>query len=314
MISGKSAIETAKGKKNAFYNTLEELHSYFDRIDIISPVQSVLFENVFFHTDIDYTSVDVMTVHEYAPFRNGRLANQLWEKYGIPMIFEIMHIPGVPHAGTWKEWLAGWMTKWYIKRDVRNAKAVRVINTHVAVLLQEWGVPKEKVKLVPAFYIDMNIFKPLPVQKKYDIVYVGRRASNKGIELFEAAAKQLQASNKHIKALVVDGWAKDSQEIAHILNESRILIMPSYNEGGPRVVLEALACGTPVLATRVGIVPEVLPEEYIIDWTVDDIVTKVQKMLTRKVDQEALVRRVWEYEKTAAIKKYAEAIISCAKS
>ncbi|MEK7616307.1 MAG: glycosyltransferase [Patescibacteria group bacterium] len=305
MISGKGAIETARGKRNAFYNTLEELHKYFDRIDVVCSEQGSLFGNVFFHAQVPEKEFDVMTVHEYAPFRNGRMANQFWKKTKTPMIFEIMHIPGLPKAGNLREHIAHLMTRWYIKYDVRNAKAVRVINKQVGDWLAQRGVPREKIHVVSAMYIDLDIFKNLNIEKKYEVIYVGRRAKNKGIELFEKAGQGF-------KTLIVDGWAKDAHEVATLINQSKVLVMPSYNEGGPRVVLEAFACNVPVLATPVGIVPEVVSPEFIIDWSPRRIGKKIKAVLDGTL--QFIKPDLSRFEKKEAIKTYAEFIDHHAKS
>jgi len=50
-------------------------------------------------------------------------------------------------------------------------------------------------------------------------------------------------------------------QLAHFYNAADALVLPSSREGMPNVVLEALACGTPVIATAVGGVPELIDSE-----------------------------------------------------
>ena len=109
------------------------------------------------------------------------------------------------------------------------------------------------------------------------------------------------------------GRAKDSPEIARLLNESKILIMPSYNEGGPRVAVEAMACGIPILATSVGIVPDLLknsPGGEIIAWDSTDIVKKAEGLLNdpERYREHSLngIEIAKQFERKAMIKNYAD--------
>ena len=80
-----------------------------------------------------------------------------------------------------------------------------------------------------------------------------------------------------------------NEEMANYYKNIDIYITCSYQEGTPRPVLEALACGVPIIATDVGIVPEVLgtlQSQFIIgDRTVisDDIIRKNLKDCIKKL-------------------------------
>ena len=165
------------------------------------------------------------------------------------------------------------------------------------------------------------------------MIFVGRLAENKGINLFLETVKKIncraiivgdgpmknevELSARSGGEITIHGWAKDSAEIAQLINKSKILIMPSYNEGGPRVVVEAMACGVPVLASPVGIVPDLLKHGFVgemIDWDADDIAKKAVALLSDLVRYDRLSNGAVEiaksFEKKTAIRNYAEKLTS----
>ena len=60
---------------------------------------------------------------------------------------------------------------------------------------------------------------------------------------------------EHIKEAYTDSWRHC--KLPAIYNAADILVLASSREGWPNVLLEALACGTPALASNVGGVPEI---------------------------------------------------------
>ena len=356
MITGLgSAKDLASGKRGAFFSTLEEFSKYWDRIDIISPKikgQESGIKNIFGNVYIHISSwplflhpiwfikkgleiykeqkFNLMTVQEFPPFYNGIGARLLWNRIKVPYILEIHHVPGYPKAANLKEWIYRLLFRLFIKFDSVKAKAVRVVNQNQTPdLLKRLGIPAHKIIYTPSLYLDFDIFKPMPLQKEYDLIFVGRLEANKGLDLFFDTVKELKA-----RAIVVGtgslldkykiqytkyniqfyGWAKNQREIAELINKSRLLMMPSYNEGGPRVVFEAMACGVPVLATPVGLVPDFKSSITVVDWNAKDIAMKARKLLNDSQAYEGMkiqgLSVVKQFEKKITIKNYAEKLKS----
>jgi glycosyltransferase involved in cell wall biosynthesis len=124
----------------------------------------------------------------------------------------------------------------------------------------------------------------LAVDDKAELVlFVGRLDTAKGIgELLEAFASLASRRPNLRLAYVGDGPGGDhlrskakhlaledritligaclSEKVAQWLAAANVLALPSYNEGYPNAVIEALSCGRPVIATNVGGILELVNE------------------------------------------------------
>ena len=84
---------------------------------------------------------------------------------------------------------------------------------------------------------------------------------------------------------------KTPEEIARWINAVDCLCLPSHHEGIPNVILEALSCGVPVLATRVGGIPEVVNTQngVLIDPRCpDELANGITRIFERSWDRSAI--------------------------
>lgn len=76
-------------------------------------------------------------------------------------------------------------------------------------------------------------------------------------------------------------------EVPEVLNGMDVLVLPSLNEGLPRVTLEALACRIPVVGSNVGGIPEVVEEKNTFDLD-DNFIDKISNRILEIIENEEL--------------------------
>jgi glycosyltransferase involved in cell wall biosynthesis len=180
-----------------------------------------------------------------------------------------------------------------LHRILRLADAVTVVSNNLQdYVLRIPGVDAGKVRLIPNG-IDTDFWSPAPRRARDDrrqdrrrphLVGVGRLLHVKGFDILLDALARLRAAGLEARlTLIGDGeCAQDLQalaarlgvgdlvdfrgfqgpeEIRRAFREADAFVMPSRSEGMPLALLEAMACGLPAVATRVGGVPEILTRE-----------------------------------------------------
>ena len=285
--------------------------------------------------------------HDYGLCHNGKAAARISKSTGVPWVSELHHIPGHPVAAGWGERLEFHLARRFVAWATPRVRAFRVVNsTEMPALLESWGVPSQKVAVLSSLYLDLEVFKPAeePVEYEQDLLFVGRLVANKGLDTILGSLRVLRDAGLPHRALFVGRgplsrwlqrelehtglnrhsrlveWVDGPDELAAIYRASRLLVCASTSEGGPRVPLEALACGTPAISTPVGVMPEVLGDDVaggLFDFSVGALSRKLGEILPHEDKRRAMGEAgpgvAARFERVAQIERYADGLKALAQ-
>lgn len=202
-----------------------------------------------------------------------------------------------------------------------RASACVGVSAALVDVLRSWGLPQAKLHTLRNG-VDLERFQPLSQSAARRqlglaetgplLLCVGHLVELKGHALVVEALAQLRGSWPGLRlALVGDGperaalqaqiarlglqdcvqlaGAVANTELAPWYGAADLMLLPSSREGLPNVLLEAMACGTPVVATAVGGIPEVLNDpicgELLAERSVPALVAAIDRALRAPADR-----------------------------
>lgn len=143
------------------------------------------------------------------------------------------------------------------------------------------GCPYEKIRIIPNA-VNVEHFKPIDKHEESLVIWTGRFVPEKGLEYLIEAARIIAKNNRCVKFLLIGygplkaklvklashygllgksvefGGPYERSEMPNVLSQASIFVLPSLSEGLSISVLEAMACGLPVVCTDIAGVREVV--------------------------------------------------------
>ncbi|MGC9158929.1 MAG: glycosyltransferase [Terracidiphilus sp.] len=220
----------------------------------------------------------------YFLYPDGYAALRIGREIGVPVV--AMAVGSDVHS------IGDRISRLLTQRVLRKADFLFAISEDLRQRMLTLGAAPEKIRTLTSG-CDFSVFHPmdrLQARKRLGIdpdteavVYIGRMDLKKGLRELVAAARSLHPERPRLRVYLVGEGADrpliesaiaaigtaglihllprcSFSEVAIWMAASDLVTLPSYMEGCPNVVLEALACGRPVVATNVGGIPEILGE------------------------------------------------------
>ncbi len=198
-----------------------------------------------------------------------------------------------------------------IKNINENCDLVLLLSKEIESQFIDNGIDLSKIRVIANFH-DLQIEDNLNVIKndkedKLNLLFVGSLQTDKGIFELLQAVEDLSKENIYLdicgkfpdnesykmyskiihksKNKINNNGYVSGNNKSQIFEKADVLILPSYHEGFPLVILEAIASGCAVISTKVGATPEILNDSNAI-WvekkSVSDIKNAILELITNR--------------------------------
>lgn len=257
-----------------------ELQDKFDLIHIHSSRDFRLFDDlkIAFYVKKHFQIPIVMTIHR-SELEKTITRNKYMQRYFLRMLKKIDKVIFMSeeakrqfeHRGIKK---TSYLTNFHSYSKVAKIRANND-NTFRMLFIGFYNKEKGVVEL-------LNAMKKLPDNVILDMC--GGRKDDNSLDIDDMIS---EFGSRVINHGYVSGKEKET-----LFSKADVLILPSYGEGLPLVILEALHFGLPIIATPVGSIPEVLVEDenvfFITPKSEESIVSKVTQLMSDKMKQEQM--------------------------
>jgi glycosyltransferase involved in cell wall biosynthesis len=244
----------------------------------------------------------------------------------------------VPHiilfqGGDVPGWLPGELERWHartlwLNRLVVHQAAAAIANSEGLAKLARPSFPKREIGVIcggadPEAYAPGP---PRPTGGECRLLFVGRLTTQKGLDAALKALARVKTATPWTLTVAGDGPRRgefeglarglglaarvtfrgfmDRAAVRTLYTESDVFVFPSRYEGMPNVVLEAMACGLPVVGTRIAGTEQLVEPETNGDLLPVDDIDALAAALDRMISDETRRRRMGEASRRLVLEKW----------